>query len=107
LQGAYDRHDVAGITDRRQPEDAETARRFGERQHGGVSYVNGRWALGPEVKRGALKRGAMLYDASRAGNLSAEWFTPNYWQSLGALEGAAGGRGGARLCRAARQRSPP
>ena len=57
--------------------------------------MNERWALGPEVKRGALKRGAMLYDASRAGNLSAEWFTPNYWQSLGALEGAAGGRGAA------------
>ena len=57
--------------------------------------MNGRWALGPEVKRGALARGAMLYDASRVSNLSAEWFTPQYWQSLGTLEGAAGGRGAA------------
>jgi 3-deoxy-D-manno-octulosonic acid kinase len=55
--------------------------------------VNGRWALGPEVKRGALARGAMLYDASRVSNLSAEWFTPSYWQSLGGLEAGARGRG--------------
>jgi len=57
--------------------------------------VNGRWALGPEVKRGALAGGAMLYDGSRVSNLSAEWFTPGYWQSLGALDGSAGGRGAA------------
>jgi len=57
--------------------------------------VNGRWALGPEVKRGALAGGAMLYDASRVSNLSAEWFTPKYWQALGALEGSAAGRGAA------------
>ncbi len=57
--------------------------------------MSGRWALGPEVKRGALARGAMLYDASRVSNLSVEWFTPRYWQSLGALEGAASGRGAA------------
>jgi len=56
--------------------------------------VNGRWALGPEVKRSALAGGAMLYDASRVSNLSAEWFTPQYWQSRGALEGVDGGRGG-------------
>ena len=57
--------------------------------------MNGRWALGPEVKRGVLARGAMLYDASRTGNLSGEWFTPQYWQSLGTLEGSASGRGAA------------
>jgi len=57
--------------------------------------VNGRWALGPEVKRGALARGAMLYDASRVSNLSAAWFTPNYWQLRGELQGSAGGRGAA------------
>jgi len=57
--------------------------------------LNGRWALGPEVKRGALARGAMLYDASRVSNLSAEWFTPKYWQSRGELESAANGRGAA------------
>jgi 3-deoxy-D-manno-octulosonic acid kinase len=57
--------------------------------------VNGRWALGPEVKRGALARGAMLYDASRVSNLSAEWFTPQYWRTLGTLEDTASGRGAA------------
>jgi len=57
--------------------------------------VNGRWALGPEVKRGALARGAMLYDASRVSNLTAEWFAPRYWQSHGTLEASAGGRGAA------------
>ncbi|MGO9802579.1 MAG: 3-deoxy-D-manno-octulosonic acid kinase [Steroidobacteraceae bacterium] len=55
--------------------------------------MTGRWALGPEVKRGALAGGAMLYDASRVSNLSAEWFTPKYWQALGALEGVVSGRG--------------
>jgi 3-deoxy-D-manno-octulosonic acid kinase len=55
--------------------------------------VSGRWALGPEVKRGALAGGAMLYDTSRAGNLSAEWFEPQYWRARGALEGGAQGRG--------------
>jgi 3-deoxy-D-manno-octulosonic acid kinase len=47
------------------------------------------------VKRGALAGGAMLYDASRVSNLSAEWFTAKHWQSLGTLEGTAGGRGAA------------
>jgi 3-deoxy-D-manno-octulosonic acid kinase len=55
--------------------------------------LTGRWALGPEVKRGALAGGAMLYDASRAGNLSADWFTPEYWQTQGAIESAPAGRG--------------
>jgi 3-deoxy-D-manno-octulosonic acid kinase len=35
----------------------------------------------------------MLYDASRAGNLSADWFELRYWQARGALAGAAQGRG--------------
>jgi 3-deoxy-D-manno-octulosonic acid kinase len=35
----------------------------------------------------------MLYDASRVSNLTAEWFTPRYWQSRGELEGTTGGRG--------------
>jgi 3-deoxy-D-manno-octulosonic acid kinase len=35
----------------------------------------------------------MLYDASRVSNLSADWFTPKYWQARGEFEGAAGGRG--------------
>ncbi|HEY2274483.1 MAG TPA: 3-deoxy-D-manno-octulosonic acid kinase [Steroidobacteraceae bacterium] len=37
----------------------------------------------------------MLYDASRVSNLTAEWFTPRYWQSRGELEGATSGRGAA------------
>jgi len=55
--------------------------------------VSGRYALGPEVKRTELPGGAMLYDTSRAGNLTAEWFEPRYWQGRNALEGAARGRG--------------
>jgi 3-deoxy-D-manno-octulosonic acid kinase len=55
--------------------------------------VSSRWALGPEVKRGALAGGAMLYDTSRVGNLSADWFEPRYWQARGELEGVALGRG--------------
>ena len=57
--------------------------------------MSGRCALGPEVKRSAVAGGAMLYDASRVGNLSADWFDPRYWQARGELEGAARGRGAA------------
>jgi len=39
----------------------------------------------------------MLYDTSRAGNLSAEWFEPRYWESLGALDGSGRGRAAARF----------
>jgi 3-deoxy-D-manno-octulosonic acid kinase len=63
--------------------------------------VNGRWALGPEVKHGALAGGAMLYDASRVGNLSAEWFEPRYWAARRELDGTAQGRGVAVFIRAA------
>ena len=35
----------------------------------------------------------MLYDTSRAGNLSPEWFEPSYWQARGQLDGSARGRG--------------
>jgi 3-deoxy-D-manno-octulosonic acid kinase len=59
--------------------------------------VNGRFALGPEVKRSAITGGAMLYDTSRAGNLSADWFEPRYWEALGALDGSARGRAAARF----------
>ena len=55
--------------------------------------MSGRWALGPEVKRGALAGGAMLYDTSRVGNLSVDWFEARYWEARGELEGAARGRG--------------
>jgi 3-deoxy-D-manno-octulosonic acid kinase len=66
--------------------------------------VNGRWALGPEVKRRALAGGAMLYDTSRAGNLSPEWFEARYWQARGELEGAARGRGTTHFVRRGEQR---
>ena len=51
------------------------------------------WPLGPEVKRKDLTGGAMLYDASRAGNADAGWFDPSYWQERNALDGEARGRG--------------
>jgi 3-deoxy-D-manno-octulosonic acid kinase len=37
----------------------------------------------------------MLYDSSRAGNLSAEWFDAAWWRSRGALDGSAQGRAAA------------
>jgi 3-deoxy-D-manno-octulosonic acid kinase len=51
------------------------------------------WPLGSEVKRKDLTEGAMLYDASRAGNALPAWFDPAYWQERGALDGEARGRG--------------
>ena len=59
--------------------------------------MNGRWALGPEVKRGALAGGAMLYDTSRVGGVSAEWFEPRYWAARHELDGVAHSRRGAAL----------
>jgi 3-deoxy-D-manno-octulosonic acid kinase len=70
----------------------------------GVRLVNGRWALGPEVKHGALPGGAMLYDASRVGNLSAEWFEPRYWEGRGELDGSARGRGATHFIKSAGRR---
>jgi 3-deoxy-D-manno-octulosonic acid kinase len=55
--------------------------------------VNERAALGPEVKRSTSAGGAMLYDTSRAGNLTAEWFDARYWANRSELEGHAQGRG--------------
>ncbi|MGH8318002.1 MAG: 3-deoxy-D-manno-octulosonic acid kinase [Steroidobacteraceae bacterium] len=51
--------------------------------------MSGRWPLGSEVKHGVIEGGAMLYDASRARNLTAAWFDPRYWSSRGELDGAA------------------
>jgi len=51
------------------------------------------WPLGSEVKRKDLTGGAMLYDASRAGNATASWFEPAFWQERGEIEGEARGRG--------------
>ncbi len=63
--------------------------------------MSGRWALGPEVKRGALAGGAMLYDASRVGNVSADWFEPKYWAARRGLDGSAQGRGAALFIKSA------
>lgn len=57
--------------------------------------MNGRWALGPEVKRVPLTGGAMLYDTSRVTALSAEWFEPRYWAGRSELDGVAHSRRGA------------
>jgi 3-deoxy-D-manno-octulosonic acid kinase len=51
------------------------------------------WPLGSEVKRKELTGGAMLYDASRAGNLAPAWFDPQYWKDRNELDGEARGRG--------------
>ncbi len=61
----------------------------------------------PEAERRAVPRaeivrreltgvggaGAMLYDASRAGNLQVPWFEPRYWIAHDAVIGSARGRG--------------
>ncbi|MGE0582538.1 MAG: 3-deoxy-D-manno-octulosonic acid kinase [Steroidobacteraceae bacterium] len=51
------------------------------------------WTSGSEVKRVAVAGGMMLYDASRVGNLRAEWFDPGFWRKHGAVTGEAPGRG--------------
>ncbi len=55
--------------------------------------MRAQWPLGSEVRRRVIAGGAMLYDASRAGNLSTAAFDPAYWGSRGELEGEARGRG--------------
>ncbi len=52
-----------------------------------------RWPLGNEVRHRVITGGAMLYDASRLGNLEPAWFDPQYWHSRGAIQGTARGRG--------------
>ncbi len=46
----------------------------------------------------------MLYDASRAGNLSPSWFDPQYWEARGELDGSARGRGTTHFVRSAGRR---
>jgi 3-deoxy-D-manno-octulosonic acid kinase len=55
--------------------------------------VTGKWPLGSEVRRKMIAGGAMLYDASRAGNLSTEAFDPMLLASRGQVVGEARGRG--------------
>ncbi|MBV6415609.1 MAG: 3-deoxy-D-manno-octulosonic acid kinase [Steroidobacteraceae bacterium] len=51
------------------------------------------WTSGSEVKRAAIAGGVMLYDASRVGNLRADWFDPVFWRKRNAVTGEAAGRG--------------
>lgn len=47
----------------------------------------------------------MLYDSSRAGNLTVDWFSSRYWESLGAVQGRTlGVRASAQLIEAQGQR---
>lgn len=62
------------------------------------------WPLGSEVKRKPQTGGAILYDASRASNLAAAWFDPQYWSARGELEGEADGRGAAHFIRCGEKR---
>jgi 3-deoxy-D-manno-octulosonic acid kinase len=55
--------------------------------------VTGKWPLGSEVRRKVVAGGAMLYDASRAGNLSTETFDPVLLARRGQIVGEARGRG--------------
>jgi 3-deoxy-D-manno-octulosonic acid kinase len=55
--------------------------------------VKAKWPLGADVRRRVIARGAMLYDASRASNLSASAFDLEYLRSRGEIAGAARGRG--------------
>ncbi len=62
--------------------------------------MSGRWPLGSEVKHGVIEGGAMLYDASRARNLTPAWFDPRYWQLAGrARRRGAHGRGATHFVR--------
>ena len=55
--------------------------------------MTGKWPLGSEVRRKVIAGGAMLYDASRAGNLSADTFDPVLLARRGQIVGEARGRG--------------
>ena len=55
--------------------------------------MNRKWPLGSEVRRKVIAGGAMLYDASRAGNLSTEAFDPVLLAHRGQIVGEARGRG--------------
>ncbi len=54
-----------------------------------------RWPIGAEVRHKAIRGGAMLYDASRAGNADASWFDRLWWSQRGQVRESAEGRGAA------------
>lgn len=55
--------------------------------------MRARWPLGSEVRRRVVAGGAMLYDASRIGNLTPASFDPSHWRARGEIEGESRGRG--------------
>jgi 3-deoxy-D-manno-octulosonic acid kinase len=52
------------------------------------------WPTGAEVRHKPVSGGAMLYDASRAGNAEAAWFERAWWAQRGELRPSHEGRGG-------------
>jgi 3-deoxy-D-manno-octulosonic acid kinase len=54
-----------------------------------------RWPVGAEVRQKPIRGGAMLYDASRAGNADAVWFDPEWWSRRGDVHESPEGRGAA------------
>lgn len=61
--------------------------------------MRGKWPLGSEVRRKVITGGAMLYDASRAGNLVQAWFDPAHWKARNEVEGEARGRASVHFIR--------
>jgi 3-deoxy-D-manno-octulosonic acid kinase len=59
-----------------------------------------RWPIGPEVRHKPIRGGAMLYDASRAGNADASWFDRLWWSRRGTVQESSEGRGGAAFVEA-------
>jgi len=50
-----------------------------------------------EQQRDAGTGGTILFDAARAPQVDAEWFSPHRWRERGALRSQAGGRGGVAI----------
>jgi 3-deoxy-D-manno-octulosonic acid kinase len=59
-----------------------------------------RWPVGAEVRQKPIPGGAMLYDASRAGNADAVWFDRDWWSRRGEVHDSAEGRGSAAFIEA-------
>ncbi|HWW21481.1 MAG TPA: 3-deoxy-D-manno-octulosonic acid kinase [Steroidobacteraceae bacterium] len=51
------------------------------------------WPEGANVRQKPIRGGAMLYDASRAGNAEASWFDPIWWSGRGSVREGEEGRG--------------
>lgn len=83
---------MTGIAEGRKPDKADPARGLSEGQHQKSDFRGKAGPFGPEVQRTAVVRGAMLYDSSRVSNVTVSWFSPGYWESMGAVEGYAKGR---------------